>query len=83
MQTYGARWQLPEFRHAATSEHVAGRPSIVQLHPNCEHHHCWPRDIDLYPSELAVTRVPEVAQADNSAQSMTATSVPLGNGFIR
>ena len=44
---YGARWQFPELRHASTSEHVAGWPSIVQLQPNVEHHHCCPRAIDL------------------------------------
>jgi hypothetical protein len=44
---YCARWQFPELRHASTSEHVAGWPSIVQLQPNVEHHHCWPLAIDL------------------------------------
>ena len=72
-----AAWQLPELRHIATSEHVAGCPSSWQSHPpTLEHHACWLRAIALYVSEEDVTRVPVVAQADSSAQSAIMTNVP-------
>ena len=72
-----ARWQLPVLRHVAASEQVAGCPSTEQPQPNCEHQACWLRAIDLYTSELLVTRVPVVAHAESNAQSAIAANVPL------
>jgi hypothetical protein len=54
----------------------------VQPHPNCEHHHCWLLDIALKLSELELTRVTVVAQADSSVHRTTASNVPFGIRFI-
>jgi hypothetical protein len=56
---------------------VAGWPSSVQPQPNCEHQPCWVLAIDLYVSDAPLTRVPVVAQADNSAHKTIAANVPL------
>jgi hypothetical protein len=64
-------------RQVATSEQVAGWPSSVQPQPNCEHQPCWVLAMDLYVSDAPLTRVPVVAQADNSAHKTTAANVPL------
>jgi hypothetical protein len=64
-------------RQVATSEQVAGWPSSVQPQPNCEHQPCWVLAIDLYVSDAPLTRVPVVAQADNSAHKTIAANVPL------
>src|SRR5690242_18415579 len=65
-----------------TSEHVAGLPSSWQPQPNCEHHPCWPFAIDLYVSDVVVTRVPSDAHADNSAVASTASSIAFFVPFI-
>ena len=74
---YWTRWQLPKFRQVPTSVHVACVPSRVQLQPNCPHHACWLLAIWRYASDVVLTRVPDVAQADNSAQRTTVASNPL------
>jgi len=79
---YWARWQFPEFRHACTSEQVACCPSSVHPQPNCEHHHCWLPAIDLYVSELLVTRVPGVAQAESSVHAMIERNVAFAIFFM-
>ena len=74
---YWTRWQLPKFRQVPTSVHVAWTPSRVQLQPNCPHHACWLLAIWRYASDVVLTRVAGVAQADNSAQRITVASNPL------
>src|SRR6266496_3244814 len=74
---YWTRWQLPKFRQVPTSVHVAWTPSRVQLQPNCPHHACWLLAIWRYASDVVLTRIPDVAQADNSAQRITVASNPL------
>jgi len=74
---YCAALQFPELRQAATSEHVVGKPSIEHPQPNCEHHPCWLRAIDLYMSESAVTLVPVDAQPAKVAHSMTARTLEI------
>ena len=49
----------------------------MQPQPNCEHQPCWVLAIDLYVSDAPLTRVPVVAQADNSAHKTMAANVPL------
>ncbi len=79
---WAARWQFPEFRHACTSEQVVGCPSSVHPQPNCEHHHCWLLDIDLYVSELLVTRVPVVAHAESRVHAMIERNVAFAIFFM-
>jgi len=61
---------------------VVACPSSVHPHPNCEHHHCWLFDIDLYMSELLVTRVPVVAQAASMTQAMIERNVAFAVFFM-